>query len=429
MAIAVVQATLPLVTLMTTGVLITVRVIPQSVPDGVAYADGTGLAGAVAPLPPDAPAADEHPLVTPSNAAAALISSHHRTGRFVVTTGTFPCRAACPSRRTSGCLATYPNGSPGVFGRQSGTGSAGIQRPGRRRALDGKSLVSAWVTWQAAGVGADVVWWPAGPGASRDSVAALIVSYNTRELTAFLLWSLRTSVSWPELEIVVVDNASRDGSAQLLAEAERGGVCTLLANRENCHHGPGLNQGISYLASRPRPRPEWIWIVDSDVVAARPDALSAAVTMAREHSAALVGEPQLDEWHLDGRFGMYSLLMDPAAAWQQPTGPFADGGDPSLGLVASAARLGVPMAPFPFTAAGHIIHRGRGSLAAVYAAGDRSHPFYEWAAGHHAPHFAGVPGADQRYRALLREFRRATGPLTGTTLAAACRRAGRPAEW
>jgi glycosyltransferase involved in cell wall biosynthesis len=253
-------------------------------------------------------------------------------------------------------------------------------------------------------------------------VAALTVSYNTRELTAFLLWSLRTIVSWPELEILVVDNGSRDGSAQLLAEAGRGGACTLLANHDNRHHGPGLNQGISYLASRPGPRPEWIWILDSDVVAARPDALSAAVTVAREHSAALVGEPQHDQWHPDGRFGMYSLLMDPAVAWQERAGPFADGGDPSLGLLTSAARLGIPTAPFPFTAAGHVIHRGRGSLAAVHAAGDRSHPCYEWAEDHHAPHFADVPGADQRYHALLREFLRETGPLTGTTLAAACHR-------
>ena len=73
-----------------------------------------------------------------------------------------------------------------------------------------------------------------------------------RLLGAFLLWSLRTIVSWPELEIVVVDNGSQDGSAQLLAEAERGGVCTLLANHDNRHHGPGLNQGISYLASPAR---------------------------------------------------------------------------------------------------------------------------------------------------------------------------------
>jgi len=269
----------------------------------------------------------------------------------------------------------------------------------------------------------DVVWWPAGPGASRESVTALTVSYNTREMTAFLVWSLRTIVSWPGLEIVVVDNGSRDGSAELLAEAGRAGVCTLLANRDNRRHGPGLNQGISYLAARPGPRPAWIWILDSDVVAARPDALSAAVAAAREHSAALVGEPQRDQWHPDGRFGMYSLLMDPAVAWQDQVGPFEDGGDPSLGLLVSAARLGIPMAPFPFAAAGHVIHRGRGSLAAVYAAGDRAHPDYEWAEDHHVPHFAGVPGADKRYHVLLEEFRQQTGRLTGASLAAACRRA------
>jgi hypothetical protein len=119
---------------------------------------------------------------------------------------------------------------------------------------------------------------------------------------------------------------------------------------------------------------------------------------------------------------MYSLLMDPAVAWQEQAGPFAAGGDPSLGLLVSAARLGIPMTPFPFTAAGHVIHRGRSSLAAVYADRDRSHPDYEWAENNHAPHFAGVPGADQRYHALLQEFRKEAAPLTGTTIAAACRR-------
>jgi hypothetical protein len=103
------------------------------------------------------------------------------------------------------------------------------------------------------------------------------------------------------------------------------------------------------------------------VVASRPWSQS------REHSAALAGEPQHDQWHADGRFGMYSLLMNPAVAWQ-----------PEIGS---------------------------------------SHPCYEWAEDHHAPHFAGVPGADQRYHALLREFRKQTGPLTGASLAAACRRA------
>ncbi len=219
-------------------------------------------------------------------------------------------------------------------------------------------------------VASDVVWWPGASGARRERVAVLTVSYNTRELTAFLLWSLRRVVNWPDLEIVVVDNGSRDGSAELLAEAGQAGICVVLANDVNRHHGPGLNQGISWLAARPGPLPEWIWIMDSDAVAARPDALSAALAVARDQSAALAGEPQWDQWHQASRFGLYSLLMDPAQVWRQEAGPFTDGGDPSFDLLTSAARLGVRMAAFPFTAAGYVIHRGRGSLAAVFAAGE-----------------------------------------------------------
>ena len=264
------------------------------------------------------------------------------------------------------------------------------------------------------------MWWPRAPGASRGRVAVVSVSINTRELTGFLLWSLRRIVNWPGLEIVIVDNGSCDGSAELLAEAGQAGVCVLLANDVNRQHGPGLNQGISWLASRPGPLPAWIWIVDSDIVAARPDVLSAALAAADSDSAALVGEPQWDQWHQIERFGLYSLLLDPAQVWRHGIGPFTDGGDPSFDLLSSAARSGLRPAAFPFTAEGHVIHRGRGSLAAVFAAGDRSHPLYDWAVGHHDPHFGEVPGADQRYKALLREFRKETGTLTGTSLAAAC---------
>jgi glycosyltransferase involved in cell wall biosynthesis len=130
-------------------------------------------------------------------------------------------------------------------------------------------------------VAGDVQWWPGTRERDCGRVAVVTVSYNTRELTAFLLWSLRRIVNWPDLEILVVDNGSGDGSSELLAEAAQGGVCDLLTNRVNRHHGPGLNQGISWLASRPGPLPAWIWILDSDVVVARPDALSAALAVAR----------------------------------------------------------------------------------------------------------------------------------------------------
>jgi glycosyltransferase involved in cell wall biosynthesis len=266
----------------------------------------------------------------------------------------------------------------------------------------------------------DVVWWPGAPEASRQRVAVVSVSYNTRELTGFLLWSLRRIVTWPALEIVIVDNGSRDGSAELLAEAGRAGVCALLANDVNRQHGPGLNQGISWLASRPGLLPAWIWILDSDVIAARPDVLSAALAAAQGESASLVGEPQWDPWHQIERFGLYSLLLDPALVWRPGIGPFSDGGDPAFDLLSSAERSRLRPAAFPFTAEGYAIHRGRGSLAAVFEAGDRSHPLYDWAIEHHDPHFGEVPGADQRYKALLRAFRTETGTLTGTSLAAAC---------
>ncbi|HEY3479673.1 MAG TPA: glycosyltransferase family 2 protein [Streptomyces sp.] len=252
----------------------------------------------------------------------------------------------------------------------------------------------------------DVVWWPKAPRTERGRVAVVTVSYNTRELIAFLLWSLRTIVHWPDLEIVVVDNGSRDGSARMLADAAERGLCTLLANDDNRQHGPGLNQGISHLAGRPGPHPEWIWVLDSDVVATRPDALSAAVATAHEHSAALVGELQQDRWHPEGSFGLFSLLIDPAVVWQEAIGPFTDGGDPASDLLASVARQAVPTAVFPFTADGHVIHRGRGTLAAVHAAEDREHPLYPWAETHHEAHFAEVAGAEQRYLALLDRFRR-----------------------
>jgi dolichyl-phosphate beta-glucosyltransferase len=63
--------------------------------------------------------------------------------------------------------------------------------------------------------------WPDRP-AAPDRVAVVTVSYNTCELTALLLWSLRRVLEWEPLEIVVVDNGSKDGSAELLAKIDAG---------------------------------------------------------------------------------------------------------------------------------------------------------------------------------------------------------------
>ena len=117
-----------------------------------------------------------------------------------------------------------------------------------------------------------LVRWPDRP-VTPGRVAVVTVSYNTRELTALLLWSLRRILAWESLEIVVVDNGSKDGSAELLAKIDAAGGCRLIANAGNTMHGPALTQAMSFLASKGSELPRWVWVLDSDIVISRPDAL------------------------------------------------------------------------------------------------------------------------------------------------------------
>jgi glycosyltransferase involved in cell wall biosynthesis len=237
------------------------------------------------------------------------------------------------------------------------------------------------------------------------------VSYNTRELTALLLWSLRRILEWESLEIVVVDNGSTDGSAELLARIDAAGGRRLIANVTNAMHGPALNQAVSFLASRCTGMPRWVWALDSDAVISRPDTLEKAVRRAEETGAAIVGESWRDDWHNIDRFLAYSLLIDPARVWRDGIEPFADGGDPAFELLQSAEAQGEKLSEFPFVRERYLIHRGRSSLSAVRESGDTGHPSYEWARDHHEPHFGLVDGAADRHNELVSAFRAEVGPL------------------
>ncbi|HXT90675.1 MAG TPA: glycosyltransferase family 2 protein [Trebonia sp.] len=255
-----------------------------------------------------------------------------------------------------------------------------------------------------------IVRWPDRP-VTPDLVTVVTVSYNTRELTALLLWSLRRILGWEPLEVVVVDNGSRDGSAELLARVSAAGGCRLITNAANAMHGPALNQAMSFLAASGPGLPRWVWALDSDVVISRPDALSKAVERAEQTDAAIAGESWWDAWQETDRFLAYSLLVDPARVWRDGIEPFADGGDPAFDLLQSAQAEGQTLTEFPFVRGGYVIHRGRGSLAAVRESDDSAHPSYDWARDHHEPHFGLVAGAAVRHGELLTAFRAEIGPL------------------
>lgn len=276
------------------------------------------------------------------------------------------------------------------------------------------------VIHNASQVPGDVTWWPSDLATHAGRVAVVTVSYNTKDLIALLLWSLHRVLDWQPLEVLVVDNGSVDGSVELLAGVEDAGGCVLLANETNLHHGQALNQAFSWFASRPQPAPEWVWVLDSDCVVARPGVLTDALEAGAGRRPALIGEAGWDRWHQRELFGLYSLLIEPARLWRPPVKPFTEGGDPATDLLTSAEQAGLESVTFGFAADGYVIHRGRGSLAALARSDDRANPLYQWATEHNEPHFAEIPGARERYQDLFQAFRAEVGAVTGAALGAVC---------
>jgi GT2 family glycosyltransferase len=106
-------------------------------------------------------------------------------------------------------------------------------------------------------------------------VSVLILSWNTRELTRRCLDSLPRAGGI--CEVIVVDNGSADGSAEMLAERTD---IMLIANDENRGYAGGVNQ--AYAAAHG----ELVLLLNSDVVLL-PDACEAMVRFLRDHPDAV----------------------------------------------------------------------------------------------------------------------------------------------
>lgn len=100
-------------------------------------------------------------------------------------------------------------------------------------------------------------------------LSVIIVNWNTRDLLRACLASLRTALAHSPLsaEVLVVDNASSDGSAAMVAAEFPEAV--LFANRENLNYAGGNNQGIAASTG------EYLLLLnpDTEVPAGAPDAL------------------------------------------------------------------------------------------------------------------------------------------------------------
>jgi N-acetylglucosaminyl-diphospho-decaprenol L-rhamnosyltransferase len=119
---------------------------------------------------------------------------------------------------------------------------------------------------------------------SSPEVTVAVVSWNTRELLAACLESLRGDVEAGRAAVWVVDNGSEDGSPEMVAE--RFGWAELVRAEENL----GFGRAVNLVAERTTS--EWIAPANADI-ALEPDALATLLAAGRVHTIAGALAPRL----------------------------------------------------------------------------------------------------------------------------------------
>jgi len=119
---------------------------------------------------------------------------------------------------------------------------------------------------------------------SGDLLSIVIVSYNTRNFLRCCLEALeRYPASTPQ-EVIVIDNASADGSAEMVAQEFSG--CRVVSLDRNVGYGSAVNIAIQ------QARGEWLLLLNPDAEVG-PGSLDVLMEFARTHPDAGVISPRL----------------------------------------------------------------------------------------------------------------------------------------
>jgi GT2 family glycosyltransferase/glycosyltransferase involved in cell wall biosynthesis len=111
----------------------------------------------------------------------------------------------------------------------------------------------------------------------------IIVTYNNLEYTRLCLESIYTRTAYPNFEVIVVDNASQDGTpAFLQAFAATHPTCRLILNETNEGFARANNRGLAVA------RGEYIILLNNDTVITRPW-LSRLIYHLRDPQVGMVG--------------------------------------------------------------------------------------------------------------------------------------------
>lgn len=118
--------------------------------------------------------------------------------------------------------------------------------------------------------------------ADHREVLAVCVNWNGKEVLAETVQSLLSS-SYPLLRLLVVDNASTDGSPDLVPPG-----CELLRLTENRGYGAAINRVLQETADGRRPEPAYYLILNNDLLL-DPQAVSCLVSCAEERGPGIFG--------------------------------------------------------------------------------------------------------------------------------------------
>lgn len=138
------------------------------------------------------------------------------------------------------------------------------------------------------------------------ALSVVVVSFEVREHLARCLTSLGQLPFAPHFETIVIDNGSRDGSAELV-HTQFPGV-RLICNQENLGFARANNQGLALARGR------YLLLLnpDTEVDPETPDALARLVSFMDEHPCAGACGPRLvypDGTHQHSAFRFPSLLQ------------------------------------------------------------------------------------------------------------------------
>ena len=253
-------------------------------------------------------------------------------------------------------------------------------------------------------------WRDCGQGSVRQpsTIAAVTVNYNTVDITRQMLYSIFASGAITMIdELVVVDNGSTDGSREYLDAMAARGLITLLKNRWPPYHGPGLNRAMSHLARQADACAiEYVWILDTDVIVLQGDTLQAAIEVARETKAAIVGQYRDGASH-----SLFAQLVDPKQIWRRSVPPFQESGSPSGRLQDYVLATGGTAATFGFAWRGDVLHLNSATSQQLLRLGKGRNPYAKWIEGLKGREgepeydFESVPGAADSYFRFLETYR------------------------